>query len=72
MHNSTIYIFFYYNLINQYNVNVNSFCLGQDAVTASYEEANEISELLEDEEIEELNNVILSEEILLYGCSCMA
>ena len=33
--------FFYYNLINKYNIIVNLFCLGQGAVAASYEGANE-------------------------------
>jgi len=37
------------------------YCLGQDVVAASYEEANEIPDFIEDEEIEEPGNVILSE-----------
>jgi hypothetical protein len=72
MHNSTIYVFFYFNLINKYNINVDLFRLGQGAVTASYKGANKISDFLEDEEIAELNNVTLSERVLLYGCSCLA
>jgi hypothetical protein len=38
---------------------VYSFCLGQGALAASYEEANEISGFVQDEKKEELNNVIL-------------
>ena len=51
MHSSKMYVFFYYNLINKYSINVNSCCLGQGAVVARYEEASEISDFIEDEEI---------------------
>ena len=72
MHSSKMYVFFYYNLINKYSINVNSCCLGQGAVVARYEEASEISDFIEDEEIEELGNVILSEMFLLHGCNWLA
>ena len=39
---------------------------------ACCDEANEISEFIEDEEIEELGNVKLSERILLHGCGWLA
>jgi len=39
---------------------------------ACLDEANEISDFIEDEEIEELGNVKLSERILLLGCSWLA
>ena len=39
---------------------------------AWYDEANGISDFIEDEEIEELGNVKLLERILLHGCSWLA